>query len=145
MRKRFDVEVTKETKLFFLSGMKNNLYQLRDVQNLARFISVIIPRELDFKKQHPHILVDRIELLSNNQNNLTDDSKTDVALFGYVRGGPLDSEKNFYIPGLGYIKAESVKQTIDPVVVEPSKKKGAKKIRNGIKNVEEDEESSSEE
>lgn len=49
LRKRFAVEVSEETKLFFLSGMKNSLYNFRDVHNLTRLISVIIPRELEFK------------------------------------------------------------------------------------------------
>lgn len=42
--------------------MKNNLYNFRDIHNLTRLISVIIPRELEFKKTHPHILIDRTEM-----------------------------------------------------------------------------------
>jgi len=44
--------------------MKNNLYNFRDIHNLTRLISVIIPRELEFKISHPHFIVDRMELMS---------------------------------------------------------------------------------
>ena len=56
------MEVTEETRLFFISSINNNLYNYRDVHNLARLISVINPRKMEFKLDHPHILIDWIEI-----------------------------------------------------------------------------------
>ena len=61
LAKRFEKEVTKKTKLFFMQGLKNDKYFYRDVHNLARFVSVIVPREVEFKKNNAHIIVDRFE------------------------------------------------------------------------------------
>jgi hypothetical protein len=61
LRSRFEVEVTEETRLFFISSLSNNLYNFRDIHNLARLISVINPRKLEFKAEHPHLLIDWIE------------------------------------------------------------------------------------
>lgn len=88
LRKRFAVEVAEETKLFFLSGMKNTLYNFRDIHNLARLISVINPRELDFKQAHPHLLIDRSEILTQ-KNTIRDKDKIEASFFGYLRGGDL--------------------------------------------------------
>ena len=85
MRKRFEVEVSAQTKLFFLSGIKGKFYNFRDIHNLSRLVSVIIPRELEFKRQHPHVLVDRREIVSGKER-VRDEDFVDVALFGYLRG-----------------------------------------------------------
>ncbi len=61
LKKRLEVEVTQETKLFTIRDLKNNYYCYRDVANLARFLSIINPREMPFKELHPHILVDRYD------------------------------------------------------------------------------------
>ena len=135
LRKRLEVEVTKETKLFFLGGLKGEQYRLRDVQNLARFISVIIPRELEFKIQHPHLLVDRVEILTENKASFTDDTTIDVSLFGYVRGSNLISDKTIYVPGLGYIKPSEVKEVIDPIFIEKPKKAFIKKKKRNDQSV----------
>jgi hypothetical protein len=47
--------------------MINDLYNYRDIHNLARLISVINPWKLDFKSDHPHLLVDRIEHKDNGE------------------------------------------------------------------------------
>lgn len=49
LKKRFAVEVTEETRLFFVSSLQKTLYNPRDVHNLARLISFINPRQTDFR------------------------------------------------------------------------------------------------
>jgi len=61
MKRRFAFEVTKESKLFFISGMQNGYYKHRDIINLARFISIVKIRNLEWKVQNPHLMVDRVE------------------------------------------------------------------------------------
>lgn len=127
MKKRFAVEVSKETKLFFLSGMKNDLYAFRDIHNLARLISVINPRELEFKKKHPHMLVDRFDLLTTKPS-YKDNDRIDVACFGYLRGGDLLNSKDLYMSGLGFLTMNDIKVATDPCppalfeIIEKSKK-----------------------
>ena len=41
LKKRFEYEVGKDYKLFYLSGVINNLYPKTEINNLARFISII--------------------------------------------------------------------------------------------------------
>lgn len=50
-------------KLFYLSGMKNGKYMKREVLNLARFISVMKFRPLNWRMAHPYLLTDRLEVL----------------------------------------------------------------------------------
>ena len=113
MRRRFEVEVAEESKLFFLSGMKNNLYNFRDIHNLARLISVINPRELDFKSSHPHLLIDRSEIVSQ-KNIIRDHDKINATFFGYLRGGELQTSKGLFINGLGFLNVSEIKETTDP-------------------------------
>ena len=49
-------------KLFYLSGMKNGKYMKREVLNLARFISVMKFRPLNWRMAHPYLLTDRLEV-----------------------------------------------------------------------------------
>ena len=64
-KRRFSDETSAESKLFFTSGFKNRHYLHHDVNNIARFLSVILPRKTEWKKDHPHMVVDRIEMLSD--------------------------------------------------------------------------------
>ena len=120
LRKRFEVEVPPESKLFFVKNLKKGLYDFKDIHNLSRFISVIIPREMEFKKKHPHLLVDRVE-----QN----DGRPMV--FGYVRGGDIiqdENQKQFLLSGLGMVNYKSVTKVHDPCPVGISgQKRGLRK------------------
>lgn len=54
--------LTTGAKLFYLSGMKNGKYMKREVLNLARFISVMKFRPLNWRMAHPYLLTDRLEV-----------------------------------------------------------------------------------
>ena len=49
-------------KLFYLNGMRNGKYMKREVLNLARFISVMRFRPLNWRMNHPYLLADRFEV-----------------------------------------------------------------------------------
>lgn len=129
LRRRFETEVSKETKLFFMSGMKTGMYNFKDVHNLSRLISVIIPRELEFKSTHPHVLVDRFELLTSRPT-FTDDDRIELALFGYIRGGDFVESGEVYVSGLGFLKLKEMKLASDPVPLENSKEDDKAKRRS---------------
>ena len=120
LRKRFEIEVPPESKLFFVKGMKKGLYDFRDIHNLSRFISVIIPRQLDFKKQHSHLLIDRIE-----------QSEGKALVFGYVRGADLienENQKQLLVSGLGMVEYTQIRRVHDPCPVgQKGQKRGLKK------------------
>lgn len=124
LKKRFEIEVSEDTKLFFTGGFQNNQYLYRDVHNIARFISTMNPREADFKQSHPHFLVDRFDLVSKHNNDLNDNSLVDVALFGYCRGGDFKLDQNVYLTGLGFLSPSAIEEANDPVKLnEPTPKK----------------------
>lgn len=134
LRRRFETEVSKETKLFFMSGMKTGLYNFKDVHNLARLISVIIPRELEFKASHPHVLIDRFELLTSRPT-FTDEDKVELAMFGYIRGGDFAENGEVYVSGLGFLKLKEMKLANDPVPLE-NPKEDSKEKRRSLKKIE---------
>lgn len=111
-KKRFDEETTAESKLFFTGGFKNKYYLHNDVINIARFLSIILPRKLEWKKDNPHILVDRIEILSDGVFN--DNDLVDIAAFGYTRGGTFKTRNRLTIVGLGKKQAKELKTLEDP-------------------------------
>jgi ribosome biogenesis protein BMS1 len=134
LRLRFDIEIPSESKLFFIKGMKNGLYDFRDIHNLTRFISVIIPRALPFKQEHSHMLIDRFEKI-NNGNSSSDDSD-DLFVFGYVRGTNLVKDlthKKLLLSGLGLVDYEEISEVNDPCPLVYQKNEGKdeqlKKIR----------------
>lgn len=120
LRKRFQIEVPPESKLFFMKGLKKGLYDFRDVHNLSRFISVIIPRQLEFKQQHPHVLVDRVER-----------REARAMVFGYVRGADLTRGQNnpqLMVSGLGMVECLDIAKVHDPCPVgESGQKRGLRK------------------
>lgn len=111
-KRRFDDETTTESKLFFTGGFKNKYYLHTDVNNIARFLSVILPRKTEWKKEHPHMLIDRIEVLT--EGVLEDENIVDIALFGYIRGSTFFNQPAASIVGLGKRGLKELKAVDDP-------------------------------
>ncbi|KAL6957551.1 Glycoside hydrolase 2 (Mannanase, beta-galactosidase) [Sarracenia purpurea var. burkii] len=61
LKHRFWTEIYDGAKLFYLSGLIHGKYPIREVHNLARFISVMKFHPLSWRVNHPYILVDRFE------------------------------------------------------------------------------------
>ena len=74
---------------------------------------MINPRPLEFKKSHPHLLVDRKEILTVKPS-YKDKDKIDVALFGYLRGSDLSTTKQIYLSGFGLLNVKKIDVTSDP-------------------------------
>ena len=65
-------------------------YNKRDTLNLARFISIAKFRPLAWRQQHPYLVADRFEDMTDPEAVRTDRGcDRTVALYGYVRGAGL--------------------------------------------------------
>lgn len=114
MKKKFWEEVYQGAKLFYLSGLQHDFYSKREVLNLARFISVMKWKEINWRKDHAYILADRYELRRDSQQGV---------FYGWVRGTACN-EQVFFIPGFGEYELNSISAIEDPIptIVKESKK-----------------------
>lgn len=126
MKKRFLKEATDKAKLFYLYGIKNEMYVKMQMHNLARYLRVIRPTVPGFRQNHPYIFSDRFDInfLSNK-----DDPEEDVlvSFFGYVRGNNFSKNSTIHINGLGDYTVDYVTKLDDPCPIETVEVKGKKK------------------
>ena len=118
LKHRFWTEIFQGAKLFYMSGIVSTgrLYTPMEVHNLARFISVTKPRPLQWRVQHPYLLVDRIEdqtgLDKIRQDKFVD---RNVTLYGWVRGGvALREGQQVHMPGAGDFAITALSVLEDP-------------------------------
>uniref|UniRef100_A0A7N6A2D3 Bms1-type G domain-containing protein n=1 Tax=Anabas testudineus TaxID=64144 RepID=A0A7N6A2D3_ANATE len=126
LKHRFWTEVYQGAKLFYLSGMVYGEYQIQEVKNLGRFISVMKFRPLLWQTSHPYVLVDRMEDLTDPEK-LRTDPKCDrtVSLYGYLRGTYLKNKGQVHIPGVGDFQVADVNFLPDPCPLPDAQKKRA--------------------
>ena len=124
MKHRFWTEVYQGAKLFYLSGMVHGEYQKTEIHNLGRFISVMKFRPLQWREQHPYLVVDRFEDLTNNED-IRVNPKTDrfVSFYGYVRGTHLKNESKIHIAGAGDYGIKNINFLPDPCPLPDAVKK----------------------
>jgi ribosome biogenesis protein BMS1 len=126
IKKRFLKEATDKAKLFYLFGIKNEMYQKMQMHNLARYLKVIKPSIPGFRVNHPYILSDRFDV-----NFLTnaDDPEADVfvSFFGYIRGNNFSKNSRIHINGLGDYEVDFITKVDDPCPIETVEVKGKKK------------------
>lgn len=98
--------------------------------NLARFITVMKLRPLDFRVNHSYLLADRMEDITDPalvQNNGKIDRN--VVFYGYMRGCPMKT-KNIHIAGIGDFENVNVSLCSDPCELpdpnDPKKSAGRK-------------------
>ncbi|KAL0478456.1 hypothetical protein AKO1_000418, partial [Acrasis kona] len=77
LKHRFWTEVCEGAKLFYLTGLRSDLYTSRDTLNLSRFISVVKPRPLTWRSSHSSILVDRVEDITDPELITSHNGKID--------------------------------------------------------------------
>ncbi|CAF0719294.1 unnamed protein product [Adineta ricciae] len=134
LKHRFWTEIYHGAKLFLMSGMKNNEYIQRDVQNLARFISVMKFKPSTWKTSHPFVVADRMEDLTEPELIRTDPlCNRTVCLYGYVRGCPIKSDTPIHIPGCGDYKLTNISALPDPCAL-PADRSGKTKQARRVLN-----------
>ncbi|KAJ7984632.1 hypothetical protein DPEC_G00356780 [Dallia pectoralis] len=126
LKHRFWTEVYQGAKLFYLSGMVYSEYQIQEVKNLGRFISVMKFRPLVWQQSHPYVVADRMEDLTDPEM-IRVDPKCDrtVSLYGYLRGTFLKNKGQVHIPGVGDFAVADVSFLPDPCALPEVQKKRA--------------------
>ena len=127
LKHRFWTEIYAGAKLFYLSKLLHNEYLRNEVHNIARFISVMKFRPLQWVTNHPYLLVDRVEDITNPED-IRKNSKCNrkVCLFGYSRGANFKSNNDVHIPGCGDFTVSNVSFIPDPCPL-PNKEKREKR------------------
>ncbi|ESO87420.1 hypothetical protein LOTGIDRAFT_166570 [Lottia gigantea] len=115
LKNRFWTEIYQGAKLFYLSGMVYEEYQRTEIHNLCRFISVMKFRPLQWRMNHPYILADRMEDITNGES-IRQNGKCDrkVCLYGYIRGTHLKNKQTIHIPGCGDFDINDIQLIPDP-------------------------------
>ena len=135
IKKRFMKDATDKSKLFYLFGIKNNLYIKLQLHTMARYLKVIKPNQPGFRINHPYIFCDRYDInFSKIIKKETEEKNEDdviVSLFGYVRGNHLNKNSLIYINGLGEFNIDFAEKVEDPCPIEMVSKNG--KIKRTLK------------
>ncbi|OTF72571.1 ribosome biogenesis protein BMS1-like protein, partial [Euroglyphus maynei] len=130
LKHRFWTEIYSGAKLFYLSKMVHQEYLRNEIHNLARFISVIKFRPLEWNSAHPYVVVDRMEDLTNpDEIRAQPKCNRKVCLFGYSRGANFKSNQAVHIPGCGDFQIHSINFIPDPCPL-PEKDSAQKKRRS---------------
>ncbi|KAL3846002.1 hypothetical protein ACJIZ3_003405 [Penstemon smallii] len=126
LKHRFWTEIYDGAKLFYLSGLIHGKYTKREVQNLARFISVMKFPPLSWRVSHPYILVDRIEdVTAPDKVHMNSKCDRNVTLYGYLRGCNLKKGTKAHIAGVGDYPLAGISELADPCPLpSAAKKKG---------------------
>ena len=135
IKKRFIKDATDKSKLFYLFGIKNNLYIKLQLHTMARYLKVIKPNQPGFRINHPYIFCDRYDInFSKIQKKEEEEEKNEdviVSLFGYVRGNHLNKNSLIYINGLGEFNIDFAEKIEDPCPIEMVSKNG--KVKRTLK------------
>ncbi len=113
---RFWAELYDGAKIFYLSGITTTGdYLKREILNLARFISVTKYANIRWRAEHPYVLADRVEDITDANIPATENRR--IATFGYIRGTPLRLSTagwRVHLPGVGDLSAVNVEVLPDP-------------------------------
>ena len=137
IKKRFMKDATDKSKLFYLFGIKNNLYIKLQLHTMARYLKVIKPNQPGFRINHPYIFCDRYDInfsktnITNKENPEEKNDDVIVSLFGYVRGNHLNKNSLIYINGLGEYNIDFAEKMDDPCPIEMVSKNG--KVKRTLK------------
>ena len=133
IKKRFIKDATDKSKLFYLFGIKNNLYIKLQLHTMARYLKVIKPNQPGFRINHPYIFCDRYDINFSKIQKKEEEKNEDVivSLFGYVRGNHLNKNSLIYINGLGEFNIDFAEKIEDPCPIEMVSKNG--KVKRTLK------------
>ncbi|KAI0244266.1 Glycoside hydrolase 2 (Mannanase, beta-galactosidase) [Massospora cicadina] len=115
LKRRFWAEIYQGAKLFYLSGVIHGRYPDREIHNLARFISVMKFRPLQWRNTHPYMVADRLEDLTDPEV-IRVNPKCDraITLYGYLRGTNLKPNTQVHIAGVGDFEIGDISPLDDP-------------------------------
>ncbi|KAJ9088197.1 Glycoside hydrolase 2 (Mannanase, beta-galactosidase) [Entomophthora muscae] len=115
LKRRFWGEIYQGAKLFYLSGVIHGRYPDREIHNLARFISVMKFRPLQWRNTHPYMVADRLEDLTDPEKiRLNPKCDRAITLYGYLRGTNLKANTQVHIAGVGDFNVSDISPLSDP-------------------------------
>ena len=127
IKKRFLKDATDRSKLFYLYGIKNNLYIKQQLHTMARFLKTTNPNTPLFRINHPYVICDRYDITFTKNSNDNEDDDVMVSFFGYVRGAHFNKNVIVHINGLGDYNIDFMNKMDDPCPIEIVEKNGKKK------------------
>lgn len=98
-KKRFEYEVSGNSKLFPMSKWEKGTYPKIEVAKLARYIGTAKPPAFPWRSSHPYLLADRWQTVEDG--NYKPDDEVNVAFYGYVRGSSYRVNGKIHLVGLG--------------------------------------------
>jgi ribosome biogenesis protein BMS1 len=128
LKHRFWTEIYDGAKLFYISGISNGRYNLRDTMNLARFISTAKTKPLIWRTSHPYVVGDRFEDITKPE--LVHDNPVcdrEVALYGFLHGCNLKHGQLVHVAGVGDMAVKEIVELPDPCPL-PSKERKQRKL-----------------
>ena len=129
LKKRFWADIYNGSKLFYLTKLIeienkkesekskykiHGEYQINEIKNLARFISIIKCRPIQFRQNHSYLLADRFEDITD-PGLVKTDGKVDrkVVFYGYLRGCPM-KVNSVHVAGVGDFESVDISLCGDP-------------------------------
>lgn len=133
LKDRFWAEICDGAKLFYLSSIRYGKYLKQEIKNLGRFVSVMKYRPLVWRSNHPYVIVDRFEDVTDPEEVRKDPTiNRNMVLFGYVRGTHLKQSNNLHLAGVGDFSIKSLRLMQDPCPL-PEKESDFEKRKSGLK------------
>lgn len=133
LKNRFEVELYKGARLFYLSMLVNGEYLPNEVHNLCRFISVMKIVPLTWRASHPYIFADRMEDITNPEE-IRQNPKCDrtVSLYGYVRGTHIKTKSMVHIAGCGDYIIKNMTYLPDPCPTPTMEKRRSLNVKERV-------------
>ncbi|KAF0989749.1 hypothetical protein HZS_7668 [Henneguya salminicola] len=115
LKKRFWEEVYDGAKLFYLSEFRHNLYGMKEILNLSRFISVSKCISPAWRTSHPYVLADRFEDITEQEKiRKSPEINRTIAFYGYVHGTHIRETSKIHISGCGDFSIKNISYLSDP-------------------------------
>ncbi|EGD81272.1 hypothetical protein PTSG_11309 [Salpingoeca rosetta] len=127
LKARFQSEISARSNLFYFSGISKDMYPQRETVNMARFLSVLKPKVQRWRNNHPYILADRLEDITDPEDvRVNPKMDRSISIYGYVRGTYIRSGQRVHMPGGGDFTLDNVTLLKDPCPAPSSKEEMTK-------------------
>ena len=115
LKHRFWTEIYQGAKMFHFSGVINGKYLKTEVRLLTLQISRLKFRPLTWRNQHPYVLVDRFEDVTDPDTvNDSPESDRTIVFYGYSRGAHLKPSTKLHLIGVGDVYIDDLSSLNDP-------------------------------
>ncbi|RZC92296.1 hypothetical protein C5167_026929 [Papaver somniferum] len=125
LQDHFRTEICQGARIYNLTGLDHGLYKMLELQKLVQDIKMIEFPTLSWRVARPYVLVDRFEDVTPLEEMQKDaNCKRNISLYGYLRGGNINSGAKVHIAGAGDFHLASVTISADPCPLSIEMKEG---------------------